>query len=288
MKTALVTGASGLLGQHLVTQLKKSYAVIAVDIAENVFDNSRNIIFLKSDLTNQHNIKNIIDEYNPDLVYNCASFTDVDGCEKNREDAFKLNVGVVEGFLAAKAKRLIHFSTDYVFNGNDGPYAENDTTDPIGYYGETKLISENLILDSGYNHLVVRTNVLFGRGINIRPNFISWLIGELKNNKPVKIVTDQFNNPTLANNLAEASIEAGRKDISGIINLAGGSYLSRFDIAIKTASHFGLNRSLITPVLTSELGQSAERPLRGGLKIEKAKKLLNCHLLEFNEALNYL
>ncbi len=288
MKTALVTGACGLLGQHLATQLNNSYIVIAVDIGKNVFDKSGNIVFLKLDLTNHHNIKNIIDEYNPDLVYNCASFTDVDGCEKNRENAFKLNVGVVEGLLAAKAKRLVHFSTDYVFNGNDGPYGEDDPTDPIGYYGETKLISENVILNSGGNHLVVRTNVLFGRGINIRPNFISWLIDNLKNGKPVKIVTDQFNNPTLADNLAEASIEAGRSDISGIINIAGASYLSRYEIAIKTASHFGLNESLITPVFTSELGQSAMRPLKGGLKIEKAKKLLDCRLMEFNKALNYL
>lgn len=288
MKTALVTGACGLLGQHLVTQLKKYYMVVAVDISDSVFDNSGDTTFFKSDLTDQHNLENIIGEYNPDLVYNCASYTNVDGCEKNREDAFKLNVGVVEGLLAAKVKRLIHFSTDYVFNGNNGPYTEDDITDPIGYYGETKLISENIIWDSTGNHLVVRTNVLFGKGINIRPNFISWLIGNLKNNKPVKIVTDQFNNPTLADNLAEASIGAGCKDISGIINLAGGSYLSRHEMAIKTASHFGLDDSLITPVLTSELRQIAQRPLRGGLIIDKATSLLDCRLMEFNEALNYL
>ena len=288
MKTVLVTGACGLLGQHLVNRLKSKYKVAAVDIASNVFENHPGIKFIECDLTESGKLLEIVSDVSPDIVYNCAAYTDVDGCEKNRDMAYRLNVKLVENLIDADVERLVHYSSDYVFNGLQGPYDEEDETDPIGYYGKTKLLSENIILDSDGGHLVIRTNVLFGTGINIRPNFIAWLVESLKQGKQLKIVTDQYNNPIHATNLAEASIEAEEKGLTGILHIAGGSYLSRYEMAIKTADCFILDKNLILPVTTSELGQTARRPMRGGLRIEKAMKLLDSRLLSFDEALELL
>jgi dTDP-4-dehydrorhamnose reductase len=288
LRTALVTGACGLLGQHLVNRLKPKYEVIAVDITTNTFKKHENLIFINCDLTDSGALARVLSDTNPDIIYNCAAYTDVDGCEKNRELAYKLNVELVKSLLEAGAERLIQYSTDYVFDGKRGPYDEKDETDPMGYYGETKLHSERLILDSHGSHLIIRTNVLFGTGENVRPNFITWLIDNLNNAKQLRIVTDQYNNPIHADNLAETSIEAEETDLTGVLHLAGDSYLSRFEIAVKTAEHFGLNRKLISPVTTSQLGQIARRPMRGGLKIDLAKKFLKSRLLSFEEGLRLI
>lgn len=284
----LVTGACGLLGQYLVNRLKSKYKVVAVDIAPNIFEKHQNLIFINCDLTDSGAPAKVLSENKPDIIYNCAAYTDVDGCEKNRELAYKLNVKLVENLLDTGAERLIQYSTDYVFNGERGPYDEKDETEPIGYYGETKLQSERLIFDSDGDHLIVRTNVLFGSGTNVRPNFITWLIDNLNNGRQLKIVTDQYNNPIHADNLAETSIEAEEKGITGIIHLGGDSYLSRFEIAVKTAEHFGFDKNLISPVTTPELGQTARRPMRGGLKIDLAKNLLKKRLLGFEEGLGLI
>lgn len=288
MKKALVTGACGLLGQCLVNRLKLSYNVIAVDIAADVFAINKDVSFVRTDLTEPGAISNIITDYSPEVIYNCAAFTDVDRCEIDKESAFELNVGLVEELTSAHSGRIVHFSSDYVFNGKNGPYAEDDKTDPLGYYGLTKLESEKIILKSGGSHLIVRTNVLFGKGINVRLNFIIWLINALGRGENIKIVTDQYNNPIHADNLAEAAIEAEEKGINGILHIAGGSYLSRYEIAVKTATHFGFDRDLILPVKTAELGQTASRPMRGGLKIDLARKILKCRLLDFDKALGLI
>jgi len=288
LKTVLVTGACGLLGQHLVNRLKSKYRVVVVDIAPTIFEKHENLIFINCDLTDSDALARVLSETNPDIIYNCAAYTDVDGCEKNRELAYKLNVKLVEYLLDAGTERLIQYSTDYVFNGERGPYNEKDETSPLGYYGETKLQSERLIYDSHGSHLIIRTNVLFGTGINVRSNFITWLIDNLKSGRQFKIVTDQYNNPIHADNLAETSIEAEEKGVAGIIHLGGDSYLSRFEIAIKTAEHFKFDKKLISPVTTSELGQTARRPMRGGLKIDLAKKLLKSRLLTFEEGLRLI
>jgi dTDP-4-dehydrorhamnose reductase len=288
LKSVLVTGACGLLGQHLVNRLKTNYKIVAVDISQGIFDEHENLIIIKSDLTDSGEVVKIITQYKPDIIYNCAAYNDVDGCELNREKAHAVNVKLVEDIIGSGAKRLIHYSSDYVFNGEHGPYAEEDPTEPIGYYGETKLNSEKSVLNSQGNHLILRTNVVFGNGVNIRPNFVTWLVESLKQGDEVKIATDQHNNPIHADNLAEASIEAEEKDLTGILHLAGNSYLSRYDSAILTADYFGLDKKLVLPVKTSELAQKAKRPLRGGLKIDRAKNLLQSRLLGFDEALRLL
>lgn len=288
MKTALVTGACGLLGQHLVNRLKSKYRVFAVDITTNVFENNNNATFINRDLAESGAPAAILSEETPDIIYNCAAYTDVDGCETNRDRAYELNVKLVENLLDAGAKRLVQYSTDHVFNGERGPYKEDDETDPVGYYGETKLKSERIVLNSDGKHLIIRTNVLFGSGKNTRLNFVTWLIDNLKHGNRIKVVTDQYNNPVHAENLAEASIETEESGLTGILHLAGDSYLSRFELAIKTADFFNFDRNLILPVKSSELNQVARRPKRGGLIIDLAKKLLKSRLLSFEEGLSLL
>ncbi|MEE9553435.1 MAG: SDR family oxidoreductase [candidate division Zixibacteria bacterium] len=288
MKKSLVTGAAGLLGQNLVSKLISGFTVEALDIAERPFEPHPNLSYRKTDLTDFNPVKALIDRFNPDFIFNCAAYTDVDGCEKHRKLAYDLNIGVVKNLLETSFGKIVQFSTDYIFNGENGPYAETDQVDPIGYYGETKLESEKLIRESPRNYLIIRTNVLIGSGRNIRPNFITWLIDKLKAGENLRIVTDQFNNPIHAANLADVAIEGGTGDIEGVLHVGGASYLSRYEIAIKTAEYFGLDTGLIRPITTSELEQTAKRPLKGGLKIDRAKSKLKTRLLTFEDALRLM
>jgi len=288
LKRALVTGAAGLLGQHLIARLQGRYKIDAIDIAENPFQLNPNLTYHRTGLTEPDAMNPLFAKDPPEIIFNCAAYTDVDGCEKHKDMALELNVGIVMKLLNFQFGKIVQFSTDYVFNGQSGPYSEDDDVDPIGYYGETKLESERILLSSGAKCLIVRTNVLFGNGKNIRPNFITWLIEKLGAGDKLRIVTDQFNNPIHADNLAETSIEAAESDVLGILNLGGSSYLSRYDMAVKTADYIGADTGLIEPIATSDLGQTARRPLRGGLKIDKALKLLKTKLLSFDAALKLM
>jgi len=126
LKLALVTGAAGLLGQRLVRKLKSDFKVLALDIAENPFDRHPNIDFKSIDLTDFDSAKTTIDGFGPDIIFNCAAYTDVDGCEENKALALSLNVGVVETILRTEFGKLVQFSTDYVFDGKSGPYSESE------------------------------------------------------------------------------------------------------------------------------------------------------------------
>ena len=294
MKRAIITGAAGLLGQHLVRCLESSkdlypeLSILSVDKAVNPFKHVADLRYVQADLTKFESLKPIIEDFNPDFIFNCASYNDVDGAEENRKLAEDINAHLVENMLKLSFEKIIHFSSDYVFNGLHGPYSEEDIPDPINYYGQTKYRSERILQESGKNHLIIRSNVLYGTGINIRPNFITWLISSLRRDKRVRIVTDQFSNPTYAGNLARAATEAAQKDLTGILHISGADYLSRYEAALKAAAFFNLNPKLITPIKTVDFEQKARRPLRGGLKIDRAKKLLKTRLLGLDEGLRLM
>lgn len=294
MKRIIITGAAGLLGQHLIRCLKSNknndpdFSIISIDKVTNPFEQAAKLQYIKADLREFDSIKPALEDFNPDLIFNCASYNNVDGAEENRELADDVNVHLVENLLALSFKKLIHFSSDYVFDGRQGPYSEEDTPLPINYYGQTRYRSERILKESGTNHLIVRSNVLYGTGLNIRPNFVTWLAMSLRRNEKVRIVTDQFGNPTYAANLAEAVIEAAREDLTGILHIAGKDYLSRHVAALKVATFFNLDSKMITPITTQELRQPASRPLRGGLKTDKAERLLKTRLIGLDEGLGLM
>ena len=287
----LITGSNGLLGQKLVKTFSSNHRTSGIDLQTEPFITTPNFSYQNINITEKDKLEELFASFKPDAVINAGAYTDVDGCENNRKKAWEVNVEGVKNLsrLCRENKaKLVQLSTDYIFDGKAGPYSEEDTPNPKGYYGVTKLESEKVILDSKIDFLIVRTNVLYGKSLGETHDFVLWLIQKLKNRQEVKIVTDQYNNPTLADNLAEAIKEATEKGISGILNIAGSEYLTRYDFALKIAEKFNLDQSLIKKVLTSELNLPAPRPLKGGLKIDKAKKLLKTELLDVEKGLEYL
>lgn len=288
----LITGSNGLLGQKLVKTFSSTHRTSGIDLQKDSIIRIPNFSYQDISITEKEKLKELFSSFKPEIVINAGAYTDVDGCEKNKEKAWEVNVEGVKNLseLCRENKaKIVQLSTDYIFDGKKGPYSEEDSPNPEGYYGLTKLESEKEIIKSQINFLIVRTNVLYGKSLGETHNFVLWLIQKLKNGEEVRIVTDQYSNPTLADNLAEAIKDAVEKNISGILNIAGGDkVISRYEFALKIAEKFGLDQSLIKKISTSELNLPAPRPLKGGLKIDKAKKLLTTELLDVDKGLEYL
>jgi dTDP-4-dehydrorhamnose reductase len=291
VKTVLITGANGLLGQKLVKDFHPNYEVIACDLHPQSYLPLPDLSYESLNITDRQQFGFQISHSHPEVIINAAAYTDVDGCEIHKDEAWAVNVGGVKNLvnLCRKEKtKLVHLSTDYVFNGEEGPYSEDDPPDPVNFYGETKLESEKIIENSGIDSLIIRTNVLYGFGNKVKPNFFLSLLDKLSKNERIKIVTDQFNNPTLVDNLSLCIFEMVKKDVSGVYHIAGSEYLSRYDFAIKVAKSFDFDKNNILPTKTEVLQQEAKRPYRGGLKTDRAQKVLDIQLLSADAGLNYL
>jgi dTDP-4-dehydrorhamnose reductase len=270
----LITGSNGMLGQRAVQfySSKENIELLATSVEEKSVVDS--VEYISSDIKNRDSIKKAIHDYCPDFIVHTAAFTNVDLSEKLREDAWKINVKGVE-YIAEAARvidaHIIHISTDYIFDGKDGPYDENAIPDPVGYYGRTKLASENTLRISGTFFTILRTNVLYGIAPNSRPDFVRWVVNSLRNKEQIRIVKDQINNPTFIDDLVQGINKIVEFRKTGVYNIGGKEFLSRFDFTIRIADFFNLNKNLISPIITEELKQPARRPLRSGLLILKAE-----------------
>ena len=269
-----ITGANGMLGQRLVESLcsEENIELLTTSQEPQAFFSSAE--YVSCDITNREHIKNLIFEFYPDFIINTAAFTNVDASETERENAWKVNVKGVE-YLAESCRvmdaRLIHISSDYIFDGSKGPYTEKDKPNPLGYYGRTKLAGENALRISGAMYTILRTNVLYGMARNSRPDFVRWAISKLKSRQEIRIVTDQFNNPTFTEDLVSAIRKIIEYRRQGIYNIGGKEFLSRYEFARLISEYFDLDNSLIIPISTGELNQTAQRPLRSGLVTLKAE-----------------
>ncbi len=276
-KRLLIFGANGMLGQRIVEfySFINAFEVLGSSVEDKPFFNKA--AYIRSDLTNRNEIKKIVHDFCPDFIINAAAFTNVDLSESERENAWKINVKGVE-YLAESARvidaHLIHFSTDYIFDGKDGPYLEKDIPNPLGYYARTKLASENALKISGIKYTIIRTNVLYGITKYGRPDFVKWVVDSLRAKKQIRIVTDQINNPTFIDDLVQAINKIIELRKEGIYNVGGSDFLSRYDFTLKIADFFNLDKNLIIPIKTEELNQSARRPLKSGLITIKAQSEL--------------
>jgi dTDP-4-dehydrorhamnose reductase len=291
MKNILITGVNGLLGQALVQLFKTDFTIIGTSIEERSAIPANDWKYIQLDITNSTACKALCQDVKPEIIINAASFTHVDRCEIEKELCWQVNVKAVEN-LAHISRRfdihLIHYSTDYIFGGNDGPYSENDRPKPLGYYGKSKLASENVLRQIGCPSSLIRTCVLFGTGLIIKNNFFLWVLENLQAGKDFTVVTDQFNNPTLAEDLALGTKLIIENNALGVYHMAGQDFINRFEFAVAIADIFNCPKGLIKPIITNELKQLANRPVRGGLKIDFSRKQLGYNPRNLNESLIYL
>lgn len=223
------------------------------------------------DVTKRPDLESAIAHFSPDLILNAAAITDVDHCERDKDLCSLVNRDAV-GWMAATGIPLVQVSTDYVFDGEAGPYSEGDATNPLSHYGSTKLESEALTLSGSSRSLVLRTMTLWGKGHGAKTSFVEFVRNSLAAGKTIRIVTDQWGNPTLAEDLALSIWKLVQGGESGIYHAVGSDWNSRFEWAEAIADYYGLDKSLIHPCLTADLKQLARRPLKSGLRTDKLEK----------------
>jgi dTDP-4-dehydrorhamnose reductase len=288
----LITGSNGLLGQAVtaIFTRESDFELILTSVEEKSFMGLESI-YHQLDITSKEQVKSAISKHQPDVVLNCAAFTDVDKCETERELCWKLNVDAIKNLIIATRPhniKLVHISTDYIFDGKNGPYDEEAIPNPVSFYGRSKLAAENAVFASGINAAIVRTMVLFGVGQNVKPNFAVWLINKLTAKEKVNIVDDQIGNSTIVDNLAFGILKVIESEQSGIFNIAGKDIESRLDFTYKLCEVFGFDKGLINKIKTASLNQPAQRPLNSGLITLKAQTELQFKPFDTMEALQLL
>ena len=231
------------------------------------------------DLFDPDKIGREVERLKPDAILHTAALTDVDKCETEKEAASRVNHRATK-VLSESAKRVgaffLYVSTDAVFDGKKGMYRETDQPRPINHYGETKLLGEESVKASGVEYCIARASVIYGsRRAAQKENFALWVIGKLNAGEVVSIVRDQFVSPSLNSNVAEMTLEAVERRQTGIFHMAGASRVSRYDFAVALADAFGLDASLVEPVIMDEMKWVAKRPRDSSLDVSKAASLLS-------------
>lgn len=288
----LLTGANGLVGQKTaeIFSHETEDTLLLSDISPKAEDQGK-FNYIPLDITHKEKVKLAVKKYAPDVIINTAAYTNVDGCETERELSWKVNVDAVKNLIIAcriNSSKLIHISTDYVFDGKTGNYDENSTPNPKSFYGKAKLASENAVLASGINHTIIRSMIIYGTGKNIKLNFALWLVDKLKRNEEVTIVDDQYGQPTISDDVAVAILRIVERNCSGLYHICGSEYVSRYEFAVRLANIFGFDSKLIIPIKTSELHQAAERPMNSSFITLKSQTELGIKPLNVTEGLYFL
>jgi len=289
----LVTGSNGLLGQKLISLLDNDSTINLVATARHhlSYPLSRGI-YSPLDITRQDDVQRVMALHKPDVIINTAAMTQVDQCETEKEACWLANVTAVEYLVRACERfgsRLIHISTDFIFDGSHGPLAENELPGPVNFYGESKLAGEQIVQQSKLQWSIIRTVLVYGITTDLsRSNIVLWVKKSLEEGKTIKVVNDQWRTPTLAEDLAMGCYLIATKNATGIYHISGEEMMTPLDIAIKTAEYFNLDQKLIKATDSSKFKQPAARPLKTGFNISKAKTALGYKPHSFTEGLAIL
>ena len=260
---ALVIGASGQVGAALAERLAaRGHAVVATHgkVARPGT--------VALDLTDLSATARFIAEVAPDWVFCPAAFSHVDGCEERPDETFRINRDAPGAAARTAAKHdagFVFFSSDYVFDGAAGPYAEDDPVHPLSVYGRSKLEGERLVRRENPRAIVIRTSVVYGPEPQGK-NFVYQLLRRARAGETMRVPTDQYSTPTYNVDLAAAAVELAERDIAGVFHVAGPDVLNRLDFARLACETWNIAPGMLEPVVTSALAQRAARPLRGGLR----------------------
>jgi len=290
----LITGSNGLLGQKLLHKLRKDSLIelIATSKGVNRVTEKCSYTYFDLDITNNDAVAKLIDSEKPQVVINTAAMTNVDLCEVQKNACDAINIDAVKYLADACANinaHLIQISTDFIFDGEDGPYKETDVPKPLSYYGLSKLKSENLLQAHAVRWTILRTIIVFGVGEKLsKGNIVLWAKEALEKGDKLNIVDDQFRAPTLAEDLADICILAAKKKAYGIFNASGKDIMSIYEIVEKIAKYYGKSTENLNKISTASLNQKAVRPLMTGFILDKSVNELGYNPHSFEECLTII
>ncbi len=271
-----VTGANGLLGGAAVALLDAHHEVLALGRGPYRIPAGR-FAWGDVDLADGRSVEAALRDFRAEAVLHAGALTDVDGCERDPLLAWRVNTcgtAAVARACRALRARLVAVSTDYVFDGEAGPYGEDDVPNPRGVYARTKRCGEEAALLLAPDCAVARAAVVYSGRAGAKSTFATQIVEKLSRGEPVKAFSDQFVSPTLAENAAAMTVELLlATDYRGILHTCGATVLDRVEFARRVAARFGLEGEIV-PVRTADVKLPAPRPLKAGLRVDRAVALL--------------
>lgn len=291
----LITGSNGLLGQklvHMISSQADKFDLLATSKGENRISSQENYRYQALDITNNEEVEKVVLSFSPDVIIHTAAMTNVDACEENKEACDLLNIDATAFLLAAAEMCQAHFiylSTDFVFDGENGPYSEEDVPNPLSHYGKSKLAAEQLVEKSNTTWAIARTIIIYGIVEDMsRSNIVLWAKQALEKKQKLRIVNDQYRSPVLAEDLAIGCLEIAKRKAQGIFHLSGKDIMSIVELVRRVAKYYQLDDSFIEEISSAELNQAAKRPPRTGFILKKANKVLDYHPRSFEEGIAFL
>lgn len=287
----MVTGSNGLLGQKLTDLVLADgrVSLVATSRGANRHPIQTGYDYEDVDLLDATRLREAVAKHRPDAIVHTAAMTNVDACETDPEGCRALNVEVVRTLASLCEEfgiHLIHLSTDFVFDGENGPYKEEDEANPLSLYGKSKLDSETVLQESSCKWAVLRTIIVYGVTADMsRSNIVLWAKGALEKGNPLNIVNDQWRMPTLAEDLAEACVLTALHEAEGVYHISGKDLFAINELVEAVADFWGLDKSLINEVSADTFTQAAPRPKRTGFILDKARRVLGYEPRSFQEGL---
>ena len=294
MMRILLTGSNGFLGQKLTDLIVDltDYTLFCTSASANRNPNTVGYHFVDAAIDDFQKIEEIICEFRPTHIIHTAAISSVDVCEKDPDRCQSINVDAVAhlGQLAQKDDiHLTFLSTDFVFDGQNGPYSETDDCNPCNAYGASKVQAEEALTASRCRHAVLRTILVYGIHADPnRSNLVLWAKGKLESRESINVVNDQWRMPTWVDDLAKACLFASEQQAQGIFHISGGEMMTVLEIAQRVAEYWSLDMSLINSVSAKEIGQDKNRPQRTGFVLDKAKQILGYNPTPFLDSLQQI
>jgi dTDP-4-dehydrorhamnose reductase len=292
----LLTGSNGMVGSNLSKELTGTqHTTLATGRLANRLPHQYfhdRFQYQSLDITQKEDVLETVSSFKPDIIIHAAAMTQVDECEQQKMQSYRTNVDATDHLIAAAEEvnaRFCYLSTDFVFSGDNGPYKEEDATGPVNFYGMTKELAEQHIIESNLSWTILRTILLYGKADHLnRSNFIYWVKENLEANKPIKVVADQIRTPTFIPDLIKAIITTSEKGAQGIYHISGMEVMSPYEMSLIIAKKLDLNAGLIQPVDANTFTQIGRRPLKTGFVIDKAMKDINFRHTPFEQALDLI
>lgn len=278
----LVLGASGLVGGYLLSHVKERWWKA---VGTSFSQRDPNLVTL--DLRDEDSLARLIEREMPSVIFHPAANANVEFCEEHPEETRRVNIVPVKTLIRILRDadiRYVYFSSDYVFDGERGPYREEDTPNPLSEYARQKLECEKIILSGLPNALIIRTTGVYGWERQGK-NFIVRLLQSLARGEKVETLTDLIGSPSYASDVAQATIELSEKAPGGIYHVSGPQLMNRLDLSKIACEVFGLDQRLLVPSTTADLKLKAKRPLKAGMIVTKAQSLISFPLRRPREGL---